>query len=71
MCILGMLAFQMLEYMKEIIGMVATKDGGGSTAEGDCFIPTILFSVCCLETVLNATGLKHESRSYCFIKVIA
>lgn len=55
----------------EIIGEVAKRDGGGSTAEGNCIIPTILFLVCCLETLLNATSLKHESRSYCFIKVVA
>lgn len=71
MCVLGLLACQMLEYMTEIIGMVAKKDGGGSTAEGDCFIPTILFIVCCQETMLNAAGLEHESRSYRFIKVVA
>lgn len=59
------------EYKREIIGVLAKRDDGGSTAEDDCIIPTILFLVCCLKTLLNATGLKHESRNYCFIKVVA
>lgn len=43
MCVSELLACQMLEYMREIIGVMAKRDRGGSTAEGDCIIPTIFF----------------------------
>lgn len=50
----------------------AKRDGGGSTAKGDCMILKKFFLVqFAVEILLNATSLKHESRSYCFIKVAA